>query len=320
MLEFSRRHLKLSLAVPYGSVTARSFAMTSRSVSFSAATRNFYLGLSMLVCAIAVGLHSSGALAADASLHQVYEAANAGDYKAAQNMMDQVLRDHPNSAKAHFVEAELLAKQGQLSKSEAELRTAEKLDPALSFAKPGAVQELKSLLATPVHGVSQPSLVLANSTHSNMPWGMIIAGFALAAAIAFFLRSRSQVVQTYIPAGAGGYGGPGAVAAGGQPPYGPTPMGGPVAGAPGMGSSILGGLATGAAVGAGMVAGEALMHRMFDGGGHASTNNTFGNTLGPADNALDDAERRYDMGGNDFGVNDTSSWDDSASSSSDDWS
>ena len=297
--------------------------MTSRSASFSSATRNFYLGLSMLVCAIAVGLHSSGALAADPSLHQVYEAAGAGDYKAAQNMMDEVLRDHPNSAKAHFVEAELLAKQGLLAKAQNELRAAEKIDPTLAFAKPGAVQELKSLLATPAHAAAQSNIVPTASARTNMPWGLIIAGFALLAAVAFFLRSRSQVAQSYIQAGAGGYGGSAPMPYGSPQSYGPTPMGSPVGGAPGMGSTILGGLATGAAVGAGMIAGEALMHRVLDGGGHATSNNTlnnsFGNDLGPSGNSLDDAERRYDMGGNDFGVNDTSSWDDS-SSSSDDWS
>ncbi|MDE2600104.1 MAG: tetratricopeptide repeat protein [Rhodocyclaceae bacterium] len=288
-----------------------------QSASLNSVVRNFYLSLSLLVCAIAIALHSTGALAADASLHQVYEAAQSGDYKTAQGMMDQVLRDHPNSAKAHFVEAELLAKQGQLSRSETELRTAEKLDPSQSFAKPAAVQELKNLLATPVHAALPAARVSAPAA-PGIPWGMIMAGLALVGAIVFFLRSRSQANQTYVPAGASGYAsGP----YGGTPQYGPTGPA-PMGGAPGMGSTILGGLATGAAVGAGMVAGEALMHRVFDGSGnHAASNNTaFGNDLGPSsDNLLDDAERRYDMGGNDFGVSDASSWDDS-SGGSDDWS
>lgn len=291
--------------------------MTVRSPSFAAATRNFYLGLSMLVCAVAFGLHSSGALAADPSLHQVYEAASGGDYKAAQGMMDQVLRDHPNSAKAHFVEAELLVKQGQTAQSASELKMAEALDPTLSFAKPGAVQELKGLLTT---AAAHPAQYAARAVpaQAGLPWGMIMAGLALLAAIIFFLRSRRQA-QTYIPAGAGGLGAGnyGPAPYGGQPPYGP--VNGPMSGS-GMGSGILGGLATGAAVGAGMIAGEALMHRVLDGGSHAASGSAFANDLGPADNTFSDAERRYDMGGNDFGVNDTSSWDDSGGGSNDDWS
>ena len=78
-----------------------------------------------------------------------------------------------------------------------------------------------------------------------------------------------------------------------------------------MGSRIMGGLATGAAVGTGMVAGEALMHHFMDGRVHP-LNSPLGNDLGPSlqDSGFDD------MGGTDFGVADSSSWDDSSSS---DW-
>jgi hypothetical protein len=87
------------------------------------------------------------AWAAAPSIDQVYQAAKAGNYTQAQTMMDQVLREYPNSAKAHFVEAELLTKQGKLAAARHEFDTAQKLDPSLSFAKPEALQELKSRLA-----------------------------------------------------------------------------------------------------------------------------------------------------------------------------
>ena len=88
--------------------------------------------------------------------------------------------------------------------------------------------------------------------------------------------------------------------------------------ASGMGSGILSGLATGAAVGAGMVAGEALMHRVLDGGRREDSyrqGEIFTDT--PQSRA---ADSNYDMGGNDFGVADASSWDDSGGGGSDDWS
>lgn len=293
----------------------------TRYLDFLGYARRFWQMSALLMFAaalMAVVPHAHAA--SDPSLHQVYEAANAGNYKAAQDMMEQVLRDHPNSAKAHFVEAELLAKQGKLSESRTEFKTAQGLDASLSFAKPEAVQSLKALLATPTHS-GNVSQGYAAPTHGGMPWGVIIVGMALLGAIVFFIRSRAQA-QSYIPVGSGGYGGTYPMS--GPQPYGPQagpqPYGAPGANSPGMGTTILGGLATGAAVGAGMVAGEALMHRVLDGGSHAANNGNaaFGNDLGPSDNFLDDAERRYDMGGNDFGVNDASSWDDS--SASDDWS
>jgi len=44
--------------------------------------------------------------ATDPTVHQIYEAAQAGHFDQAQQMLDQVLRDHPKSGKAHYVVAE----------------------------------------------------------------------------------------------------------------------------------------------------------------------------------------------------------------------
>src|ERR1700726_2134424 len=71
--------------------------------------------------------------AEDASMHEVYTAAQAGKFNEAQAMMDKVLHDHPNSAKAHFVESELLAKQGRFANAEAEFKTAETCAPGAPF-------------------------------------------------------------------------------------------------------------------------------------------------------------------------------------------
>src|ERR1039457_1968221 len=86
---------------------------------------------------------SNGVALADDSptLDQVYQAAHAGRMNEAQRMMDKVLKEHPNSAKAHFVEAELLATQGKMGNAEDELKNAERLKPDMSFAKPQAVQD-----------------------------------------------------------------------------------------------------------------------------------------------------------------------------------
>ena len=143
---------------------------------------------------------------------------------------------------------------------------------------------------------------------SEFPWGLVLFGILLVAAIGFFVRAMNRRNATVIPAGYG-YG-PG----GGMQPMGAGmaapmgPMGGTMGG--GMGSGIVGGLATGAAIGAGMVAGEALMHHFTDGDRPA------GNTAPPAsgNDALPN-----DMGGNDFGVADGGSWDDSSGGGSD-WS
>src|SRR5208283_1724116 len=98
---------------------------------------------------LSVVLLSHGTALADDSptLDQVYQAAHSGRVDEAQRMMDKVLKEHPNSAKAHFVEAELSAKQGQMAKAEDELKTAERLKPDLSFANPQSLQDLKNRIA-----------------------------------------------------------------------------------------------------------------------------------------------------------------------------
>mgnify|MGYP003868170939 CR=1 FL=1 len=54
-------------------------------------------------------------------------------------MIQQVLIGHPNSAKAHYVQAEIAARQGQLPRAREALATAEKLAPGLPFAKAESV-------------------------------------------------------------------------------------------------------------------------------------------------------------------------------------
>jgi cellobiose-specific phosphotransferase system component IIA len=227
------------------------------------------------------------------TLKQIYQAAEAGKMNEAQSMMDTVLKAHPNSAKAHFVEAELLARQGQMSRAEAELNNAERLKPGLPFAKPQSVQELKSRIAgTPQQS---PQAHSKTSGGGSFPWGLLLIGIGVIAILFYVMRSLRGGSQ------------PGGYQPGGYQPGGYQPMSGaaPVSG--GMGSGIVGGLATGAALGAGMVAGEALAHHFID-----------GSPKNPAAVPSSDSS----MGGSDFGITDNSGWGDDAGSSTDsgsDW-
>lgn len=80
---------------------------------------------------------------------QIYQAFKSGHIEQAQKMLDQVLRDHPDSAKAHFVQAEMDAAEGHYELARAQLALAEKLKPGLPGIKPRAVQELKAKLGLP---------------------------------------------------------------------------------------------------------------------------------------------------------------------------
>jgi predicted aspartyl protease len=84
---------------------------------------------------------------ADPTVHQIYEAASSGHLGQAQEMIEQVLRDHPNSSKAHFVQAELYAREGKADLARAELKRAEELKPGLPDERPQAVQAMKAELS-----------------------------------------------------------------------------------------------------------------------------------------------------------------------------
>lgn len=251
---------------------------------------------------LSVLLPSTFALADnDPTLNQVYTAVQAGRLGEAQGMMDKVLHDHPNSAKAHYVEAQILTRQGQFGQAAAELGNAERLQPGLPFVKPESVQALKSRIAAANSGGPVPA-------SGGFPWGMLILGLASIAIITLIVRAMNARNSSAFPVGPQ----PGLQPMYPNQPYGPMSPGYMNSGG-GMGSSILGGLATGAAVGAGMVAGEALAHHFMDG------NSGTANAAPMADAYASSA----DLGGTDFGISDTSSWDDSsgfADSGGGDWS
>lgn len=270
-----------------------------------------------ILMAVAIGIVTSPVAAADPSLHEVFAAAQAGKMSDALSMMDKVLQDHPNSAKAHYVEAELLAKEGRAASARAELGKAAALDPSMHFANRSAVQELQTRIglthSTPASVTNEAA---ASPTDSNMP--SMLSVLVVGGLLAFLFFAARALVRN---AGTGAtlrssqrFGGGSSLGTGAPPysPYGPPP---PASGqAPqsgGLGSGLMRGLATGVAVGAGMAAGEALAHSLMD--GHRSA------TPVPQDPAWDSSSS-YDMGGNDFGVSDSASWDDSGDIGGDDWS
>jgi uncharacterized protein len=222
---------------------------------------------------------------ADPTPDQIYVAANSGHLAEAQQMIDQVLRDHPQSAKAHYVAAELDARGGNFTAARQELVNAETLDPSRHFAQPAAIAALRSELS---QSTSRNALVPGAPGRPSFPWlPVLLIGGGIAIAW-MYLRRRAQQAALQSPY-------PGGVATGGP---------GAFPGVVGGGSGIVGGLASGLAVGAGIAAGEELVRHVFEG------DRAVGGVM-PAD-------PNANMGGNDFGVSDSSSWDDNSGSSGDD--
>jgi uncharacterized protein len=257
---------------------------------------------SLAAAALSFALAGAPALAdADPTVDQIYQAARAGHLDQAQQMMDQVLRDHPTSSKAHYVQAELYAREGNPGLARSELQRAEQLDPGLTKENPQSVQELKAELGLVRRSGGERPFVTGAVPAPHFPWGTVII-LALVVGVFWMLFRRRTYAQ--YPAGVAPMGGPGGPGGPGYPGGGYAgPGGGYGPGGGGIGSSVAGGLAGGLAAGAGIVAGEELAHHFLDGGQHP--------VVAPPN---DDGSRNAngDMGGNDFGVNDPGSWDDSS--------
>ena len=278
------------------------------------------------ICLLCLALNTSWALAQEPTMAEVYAAAQAGQMDKAQTLIQQVLISHPRSAKAHYVRAELFAREGNVRLAQESLQEAERLAPGLPFANHEAVSALKAQigqLATRTGHVASTTPVAVASTgnpSSPLPWLLLAGGVALLGF--WFLRHRTSASTVTAPAS------PPATPSANNTLSGPQTFGQSVGAGypapspePGMGSRIMGGVATGLAVGAGVMAAEAIGRNLM--GGHdASRDTTSQGTLsGGAGYTPIDSGMNSDMGGADFGINDASSWDDPGSSggSSSDW-
>jgi tetratricopeptide (TPR) repeat protein len=256
-------------------------------------------------------LLTSNAVFAEATLPEVYKAVQSGQMAKADVMMKEVLQNHPNSAKAHYVAAELYLKEGKLDVARNHFMTAQNLAPGLPFAQPESVQKLQVQLANSSGSSAASSVTSSSSIFSNpLFWGLI--AILVVGIIIVMKRRKAEAVQVYNAPSAGYPGTPGGPAGypggpGGPAGY-PGAPGAPAAG--GMGGGLMGSLATGAALGVGMYAGQALASNLM--GGHdnshpnAGSNPNLNQVNGPA------------SADPNFGVRDASSWDDGGSSSWDD--
>jgi hypothetical protein len=243
---------------------------------------------------------------AEPTVHQIYDTMQSGHVDEAHKMVEEVLKTHPDSAKAHFVDAEILARLGDKKAAQSELAIAEQLSPKLPFVKPETVMALKQNLTS-------NTIVETSNSHesksSGFPWMM----FLLVGGTVFFivliwksLSARSTNAYANTPAynnnGGAQHGYPNTnngYNQGNQPNQGG-----------GLGSNIMSGLATGAAAGVGMVAAEELMHHFTDHNDSSSNNSSMFNN--------GNNQPSNDMGDTDFGISDGSSWDDNSSSGDDD--
>src|SRR5882672_7225406 len=152
----------------------------------------------------AVAMTSPAFADADPTMDQIYTAAAGGHLDQAQQMIAHVLADHPTSAKAHYVQAELYAREGKTALARSELAAAEQLKPGLPFANPRSVQELKAQLGLRSSAIS-PTVIRSAPAAAPFPWGAVLIVMAAVGILLLVFRRRNTYVQ--YPAAGQGLGG-----------------------------------------------------------------------------------------------------------------
>ncbi|RTL47077.1 MAG: tetratricopeptide repeat protein [Burkholderiales bacterium] len=281
----------------------------------------------LLMCVALLSALWLGAAQALPNVDEVQAATQRGDYAAAEKMMREVVGAKPDSARAHYVLAEILAHERKFAEAREHASRARTLDPALKFTDPAKFSAFEQLLqrqqgspaalqAPAVVSPAAPPVRAApveRSESGGVPVWLLVGGVVVFIALAVrWMRNRTLAQGQPQPAYAGGYGAaPGGYGLGGVPPT--AGSGGP--GLMGVGLAAAGGVA------AGMLA-ERLLHGDHadhderslprDSGGGGLVPGSFG---GDAGSAADDLAQR----GIDFGSGD--GWDNSSDSGggSNDW-
>jgi hypothetical protein len=223
------------------------------------------------------------------TLEQVENEVRLGHLTTAESMMNEVVTARPGSARAHYVYAEVLARNGKFADAREQARLARQADPQIAFTDPAKFTSFEQLLAreqrapTARTGAALPSTaVAAPAASGGVPGWIWLALIALAAIVLWrgFSRSRAAAAGAGMSTSAGNATAAAGTVAPGYGPAGPCGPGPYAAGTPyGASAARSGMLGTGLAAAGGFAAGmlaDELIHRHRDGAGTGALDN-----LGP---------------------------------------
>ena len=235
---------------------------------------------------------SSVVALAEPTVHDIYRSVQQGELHRADQMVEAVLQRHPNSAKAHYVAAVVFAKEGRLASAQSQLQRAKEINPTLSFVNPRDVMALEEHLRPHYSSNnSYGSSTLVPETKKSSSWFTWLLVIGAIVLLFLFLKKRSS---------RRGFN-PNAPMANGAGHNTPNNNGGGSFGGGGFFSNILGGLA----MGAGFAAGEKAVESMFGDDENSNISNSYDASAAPMDYSNDTFDNDTD-----FGIDDTTSWDD----------
>ena len=131
---------------------------------------------------------------AEPSFNQIQDLIGRQQYAAAEQGLEQIIKNHPNSAKAFYSMAQAQAGLGNLDKARYALDKATGLDPTLSFASSSQVQSLREALTPQVTKIEK---VEESHWLRNSLIVILLAGFGYAVYAYAKRRKEDEDKGTY---------------------------------------------------------------------------------------------------------------------------
>ncbi|WP_158935351.1 tetratricopeptide repeat protein [Burkholderia sp. S171] len=108
-------------------------------------------------------LVSATAFAAVPTAGQIEQSMTQGNWTQADAQLQEVLQAHPNNAKAHYLYAQVLDREGRSSDALAQVQQARTLDPAIKFTDPSRFNAMEARIRSDANRVNS-STNTSNST------------------------------------------------------------------------------------------------------------------------------------------------------------
>ena len=130
---------------------------------------------------------STSVVVAEPTVKEIYQTAQT-DRAQALNMIAEVIKNRPNSARAHYIQSELLLQSGKKVEAKAAFLKSQSLDPALSFARPESVERLRTAL-----GVKKSGNAFGMDTDHVILWAC--GGLLVLLLLMFMIRRRPSTPE-----------------------------------------------------------------------------------------------------------------------------
>jgi len=111
-----------------------------------------------------------GAAFAVPSATQIETSIQQGNWPQADSQLNEVLKAHPDSARAHYLYAQVLDREGRPTEALAQLQQAKSLDPQVRFTDPGRFAQTEAKLRADAARASGGSAGAMSTGHTNNPF------------------------------------------------------------------------------------------------------------------------------------------------------